>query len=305
MLKILKNLRLTVKIPFRLNADTMYSLIEEVIDKNQDLKRKWIRFDFSQLDWIDPVGVTVISNLIEFLKKGGASVSLIGYKNNSDAIKYLDESGFFKQHIGKYLNESAKTKYSTIALKLVSHKSSYYWIEEELMPWMAERSEVSKNSLSSIKVCFQEIFNNIRDHSTVETGCIFGQFDSKKNTIQIVLSDIGVGIPMNVKKLRPKLNDHECIKLATEEGFTTQTKVTNRGAGLDILIKNLVVVNNGVLNIRSVNGSLSCSKGSDGNVKKIARYESHFYPGTLLSCIFKVDSFKLLDQEEEVFEWTS
>lgn len=305
MLKILDWRPKVITLPFRLNSDTMNVLIDQVIDENHDLKYKKIAFDFGRLDWIDPVGIAVLSNLFEFLKKGGASVRYVGYqsRSGSEVIKYLDDSGFFRQYLGKSLNEGAHLRGTTIPLKLVSHQQSFSWIENDLMPWMADRTGLKKASLASTKVCFQEMFNNINDHSTVDVGCICGQFFPQQKSIRIVLSDFGVGIPTNVKVVRPELGDHECIKLATEEGFTTKTGRNNQGAGLDILIKNLVLNNRGSLIIHSRKGTLACTRSANGDVKKAARLGKLSYPGTLLLCNFRTDTFEEID-DDEVFEWT-
>lgn len=303
MLKILDWRSKIISLPYRLNSSTMNVFIDEVVDQNHDVKFKKIDFDFGRIGFIDPVGVAVLSNLIEFLRRGGARVGFVGYDLNKDVIKYLDDSGFFQQYIGKSLNNTAHLRNTTIPLKLVSHSQSYSWIENDLMPWMADRTGLKQSSLASIKVCFQEMFNNIKDHSTVDVGCICGQFFPRQKSIQIVLSDFGIGIPTNVQKIRPGLGDHECIKLATQEGFTTRTGRNNRGAGLDILIKNLVRNNKGALVIYSRKGALTCSRESNGDIKKVARLSDQFYPGTLLFCNFRSDTFEEID-DDEVFEWT-
>lgn len=307
MLNILSRRAETIQLPYNLTAETMYVLIDQVVDQNHDVRFKRIEFDFNKLHWIDPVGVAVLSNLIEFLKRSNVRIGYAGYAMNDvnkDSIKYLDDSGFFKQYLGKCLNSKASLRSTTIPLGLVSHQRSFAWIDSELMPWMADKVGLKQPSLASIKVCFQEIFNNINDHSTVDVGCICGQFFPRKDSINIVLSDFGIGIPANVRKLHPEMEDHECIKLATQEGFTTRTGRNNRGAGLDILIKNLVKHNKGVLVIHSRKGTLTCSRDAGGEVKKVARLGSQFYPGTLLLCNFRTDTFEELDLDDEVFEWT-
>lgn len=287
----------------------MYDLISEVVETDGSIGEKRIELDFSRLAFIEPTGVTVLSNLIELVKKLGGDITYSGYRINGqsarlDPIAYLDDSLFFKRYVGATLQRQAQLRSTTAELTLVSHAKSFMWLENDLIPWISDKAGVGKSSLASIKVCFQEVFNNIKDHSTVDVGCIFGQFYPKKNEMQIAISDFGIGIPANVRKLHPELSDGECIKLATQEGFTTRTGKNNRGAGLDVLIKNVVNNNGGNLIIHSGTGMLSCIQ--DGrNVKKTPRTAGGYYPGTLLQVTFMTNRFSHFDDEEEVFEWSS
>ena len=152
MLKIISLRSTIIQIPYSLTLETMYNLIDEVVDKNYDVKYRRIKFDFSRLNWIDAVGIAVLSNLIEFLKSGGARVKFAGYDLKVNAIRYLDDSGFFKQYLGGCIGKTATLRSTTIPLQLVSHKKSFSWIENELMPWMAERIGLKQSSLATIKV---------------------------------------------------------------------------------------------------------------------------------------------------------
>ncbi|MFV8825721.1 hypothetical protein ACNKW1_13470 [Thauera sp. WH-2] len=282
----------------------MYPFISEIIDSSGELIETKIDLDFSRLQFIEPTGVTVLSNTIELAKKSGSDINFSNYSTSVDAINYLDDSLFFERYTGKPLKGGAHLRSTTAQLTLVSHKNSFSWIESDLIPWISDIVGTKKTSLASIKVCFQEIFNNIKDHSSEDIGCIFGQHYPKKKELQIAISDFGVGIPSNVQKIDPKLSDGECIKLASQEGFTTRTGKNNRGAGLDILIKNVVQNNGGSLIIHSGSGILSCTQ-EGRKAKKTARTSSGHYPGTLLQATFKTDQFFYFEDqdEDEVFEW--
>jgi hypothetical protein len=65
-----------------------------------------------------------------------------------------------------------------------------------------------------------EIFNNIKDHSRYDIGSVFGQHFQSKNIITIAISDMGLGIPTNVRLIEPNLSDCGCIQRAVKEGFS-------------------------------------------------------------------------------------
>jgi len=66
---ILFKKKLAVKIPPTFNVSTMYGVIAEVFDENLDARASRVVFDFSSLDFIEPVGVVILSNIFESLKK--------------------------------------------------------------------------------------------------------------------------------------------------------------------------------------------------------------------------------------------
>lgn len=60
---------ITIELPRTFNATTMYIFIGKAIDDQCDAKCSKIYFDFSKLAFIEPVGIVVLSNLIEYFKK--------------------------------------------------------------------------------------------------------------------------------------------------------------------------------------------------------------------------------------------
>jgi anti-anti-sigma regulatory factor/anti-sigma regulatory factor (Ser/Thr protein kinase) len=300
--KILSQRELTVPIPRQLDRITIYPLVQHVLDENLNAKCSKITFDFAALAFVKPAGVTVLSNLIEFLGKAGTKTVFTNHKRPTcPAISYLDDSGFFNQYLGHSLKEDSSVRSTTLPLKLVEYSRSYEYMGFSLIPWLASALDTPEKSLATIKVCFQEIYNNINDHSKRSIGCSFAQHYPNKNLIDITVSDFGIGIPANVRRLKPDVNDQQALALACEPGFTTKTSVRNHGAGLDVLIKNVVVRNGGAVIIHSNRGIVSCTR-QNGSVKKIPRGADGFYPGTLIQLSLDTNRF-ISDEIEEDFEW--
>lgn len=291
-------------LPYTFNRVSIYAFIDQVIDENYDSRCGKIVFNFSNLNFIYPAAVTVLSNLIEFLRLSKVKISFIGHSPNqvnSAAISYLDDSGFFKQYLKHSLRDHAVVRSTTLPLELVEYSKSYEYMGFRLIPWLARNLDVDERALSTIKVCFQEIFNNINDHSQVKIGCSFAQYYPQKNELIMTISDFGVGIPYNIRKDIQDITDHEAIEKACEQGYTTQTTGRNRGAGLDILIKNVVLKNGGTLIIQSRHGMMSCLR-QNHQLKKVPRAVDGFYPGTLIQLHLNTSQF-IYDEFSEDFEW--
>lgn len=291
-----------IQLPRNLDSQTMYGLIGKLIGPDNLPVCENATLDFARLGFVEPVGITVLSNLIEWLGTKGVGFKFVNHRTASGATKYLDDSLFFRQYLGTKIFPTSRVRSTTLPLQRVKHMDSYSWIENTFTPWLSSRLNLTPQSFENIKVCLEELFNNIDDHADQDTGCIFVQHYPNKNEIVIGLSDFGLGIPYNVSKVSAEKDDGQAILLATTEGFTTLSTPRNRGAGLDILL-NVVARNGGGVSIYSNHGILSC-RTFNGLLKKIPRQTEGFYPGTLFDITFRTDTLESSDAaEEEKFEW--
>lgn len=298
---------MNIQVPAQFHRETMYSLISMVIGDDFTPKYSKIIFDLNALRFIRPAGVTVLSNLIQWLMKRDVEIG-IDYpelmtwdsgKNNP--IKYLDDSGFFEYYIKKPLFQKASLRSTTFPLRHVAYKEYYAWLENSFIPWLKDQLLLTyRDSLENIKVCLQEIFNNIADHSSEHIGCLFAQHYPARSQVVITASDFGVGIPTKIREKERDITDADALKLAIQEGYSTKTLPTNTGAGLDIIISNIVKNNKGNVYIHSNNGILSYL--ASGKQKIIAENCQGWYPGTLIELAINTTYF--YDKtEEEVFSW--
>lgn len=299
-----------VFLPNQFSRDTMYDLITQVIDRDMKPVDSIVVFNFNKLRFIRPAGVTVLSNLVEWLIKRGVDVKFAlpdkteSLNRKTNPIKYLDDSLFFNRYIGyKYLSDSSPRE-TTLPLQLVAYGESYNWLKKIFSPWLLSNLSVNKeDALVNVEICIQEIFNNIKDHAQEDIGCIFIQNYPKEDEIIISISDFGVGIPYWVKATTSEeITDSQAIEKAIENGFSTKSTVRNAGAGLDILICNVVLNNEGSVYIHSNYGILICRKGTSGLCKE-RQDTSVFYPGTLFEIRLRTDILENSIGAEEEFKW--
>ncbi|MFI2132925.1 ATP-binding protein [Lysinibacillus fusiformis] len=297
-----------IDIPRELDRDSINSLMINVLDKDKHPLYKKVDLDFRTLKFIHPAGVVALDNMIAWLDKRGVEVIFTYYvniTNRNHPIKYLDDSGFFKKHIGKSLVEDVALRSTTIPLLNVAYEESHSWLQNTFTPWLAQQLGVKRATLGNIEMCLGEIFNNIKDHSSENIGCIYAQHFPQKKLLTFCIADFGVGIPYNVKKIIPGCSDSEALLHAIKEGFTTKTSPRNLGAGLYTMIKNIVVNLNGSVHINSGYGILNVYSNK-GNLITRAFRSDGFYPGTFLEFNIntaEVEREDLETEEEEEFEW--
>lgn len=289
----------TVTLPHTFTEDTFHVLMDGLFNGDQDLISTNIVLDFTKLARIQVGGVAVLSNVIEAAKRCGGEVRFEGLEE-CDAADFLLGSGFAAEYI-LFRDQFASPGNEFAPLKLVQYSRSASYIGEEMIPWLAAALRTNERSLASIRLCLEEAFNNIKDHSEVLIGCCCAHHDVKAKQIIICISDFGVGIPVNVRTKAASLSDDRAIAKACEMGFTTGTPGRNMGAGLHHLVQNIVSLHGGVARIYSGRGSYTCVRDR-GRVKGTPRTSPAFYPGTVIRMILDTTKVSLAKDEEE-FEW--
>jgi Histidine kinase-, DNA gyrase B-, and HSP90-like ATPase/STAS domain len=278
----------------------MYEVISAAIDDNRP-RSDDIIFDFSSLAFVDPNGMTVLSNLLEWLQKRGTKIKFRNCDASKIAIQYLDDCGFFTIYEGAPLRIFASARSTTMPLRKISCAESHGWLDQRAFPWLAAKLQVSTASIAEFKTCVREIFTNIQDHSTEDIGCIHIQFYPNEHRIRISVSDFGIGIPDEIRKQFRVPNDAAAIALAIQEGVSSKRGGHNRGAGLPYLIDNVVGRNGGWVGIYSSRGQLTCSPSENGIATK-PRLVNSSYPGTMISIDLRTDRIEPADEQEDL-EW--
>jgi anti-sigma regulatory factor (Ser/Thr protein kinase) len=197
---------------------------------------------------------------------------------------------------------TAQIRNTTLPFQPIEHTRVHSWLEFTFSRWMCGKLGVTHGGLASLRAVIKDLFQNVVDHSTLQNGFIHVQQYPKVNQIGISISDFGCGIPANVKKENPGLDDAEAIMQASMEGFTTKSVPNNMGLGLDNLIRN-VTGNEGSVSIYSYRGVLHCSRDIKGITRRTKKMCDSAYPGTLIDIRLDTTRFEGDFEEEGDMEW--
>ena len=287
-------------LPRQVSGNSIFLELQKFLAANTKLPET-VDIDFRNVTFIRPPGVAFLSNFTNWLIDQGAKVTFSNLSTERDAIKYLDDSLFFEQHLGEKLDPSSQCRSTTLPLKQVSRSECHAWLEFQFLPWLMDRSGLTKASLAEVKTCLQELFNNIDDHTTFETGCVFAQWHPQEDKILISIADFGQGIPDTVRRVKPELDDTAAILKAAEDGFSSKSLPTNRGAGLYLLLLNIVQRFCGRVTIRSGRGLVEFDKQND-MIYATQHTNVGFCIGTTIDLVIKTDQIPFAEEEED-FEW--
>lgn len=260
-------------------------------------------FDFAEVSFIDGTGYTVLSNTLQWLISHGTEITFRNWDNaNKPAIAYLDDCGFFLEYVEIPIRQNRQCRSTTIPCTPIKHANAHGWLERKLSPWIGHVLGVSHGQLASVRTCVKEIFNNIDDHSTQDTGFVHLQHYPNIHSVKITVSDFGTGIPNTIRAQFGDMTDREAILHASKEGITAKSRPNNMGAGLAYLI-DTVTANQGTVAIHSLSGILNCFRDKDGMAARKAATGNGMYPGTLIDINLDTRLF-VGDEEERVdLEW--
>lgn len=290
-----------VILPRQFEAHQLFPFIKANFGKFESIPAE-INFDLSQLSFVWPSGIVFLSNLSHFLHRCGCRVTYGGTRNNTAAVRFLDDSLFFQQHTGSKLNSHCSPRSTTQPLVQIKHANAHGWIELTLIPWLAKCSGVPISELAEFSTCVKEIFNNIRDHTEFDVGCVFAQWYPNVNRLMIAVADFGAGIPKTVRRVAPHLTDDQAILKAFDDGFSSRSTPQNRGAGLFYLRQNVVENLGGSLTVRSLEGAVGFRKS--GNSFTTVPYSTQGYcPGTLIEVEIRTDRLEFEPFQGGNFEW--
>jgi anti-sigma regulatory factor (Ser/Thr protein kinase) len=218
--------------------------------------------DISKLGFINTYDVLLIVQSVIFIYSFNSEIN-IRIKAHSAARMYLEDIGLF-EFISKNHKQSQTINFIKSQTAMPIRRIDVGHIEEYVIETIKYIGYFcQKKDLTILSVGIKEAINNVYDHSKSTIGAyVFCQYLPKDNRIKVCVSDMGIGIPNNVRKTQPYFSDLECLKWAVIRNHTTKSTEQNAGYGLANIV-DFVKANRGRLRILSDTGSYELIKGRE------------------------------------------
>jgi len=255
-----------------------FDQITKLYHKKKDLS--FSEIEVSLNGWFGANCSSSLGAVLYLLKNGFNSVKI----NAGSADLILHKNGFLS-----FFGEDKQTdSYNTTIGYKELLPSDHLYFNEYVMRELLSKScfpRMSQPLKKKIGEAIYEIFVNTEIHSESEKVFSCGQYFPQKETLEFMITDIGIGIQEKVNKtFSSNLSALEAIQWAMEDTHTT--KSVPGGIGLAIL-KEFITKNGGKLTVVSGNGFWQMC---NGNVSE--HILSAPFPGTSVNIYVKTDDTK-------------
>ena len=252
-----------------------FSSLAQVREVTRDLRFDVLELDFSRCGFF---AANMAAPLKVILSKVANAPNDIAIINLPSAVeKILRKNQFLCDYGYTKIWDENQTVLPYRAFKLTDSLLFSQYLDEHLVGKGIPRMTpgLDKRFRQSIF----EIFQNCAMHSRSSDGIfVCGQFYPKLHHLDLTISDVGVGIRTNVRRIiDPKISSVDAIRWALEEGNTTKTGPQPGGFGLKLL-QEFIELNQGKVQIASRLGYYEFSNGE----KNFETLASDF-PGTTIN----------------------
>ncbi|SHI57290.1 Histidine kinase-, DNA gyrase B-, and HSP90-like ATPase [Pseudozobellia thermophila] len=178
-----------------------------------------ILMDFSGLKFIYPDYALMILCSIKHLEDLGIKVSgTIRYSDN-EAVGYLSRMRFFSS-LSVKIPQSLKREYPDSFVHIQEYnEGNQVEVLESILRILRANSDMEDDVYASLDYCFNEVLDNVLNHSTKDKGWVVGQYFPNLNSIRLMVCDYGIGIREALKE-KYNFSGEKALLSCIEEGVT-------------------------------------------------------------------------------------
>lgn len=211
--------------------------------------------DFSDCDFIYPDYAILLLCTIKYIESLGIKVSgILKLGKDNKIVNYLAKMNFFENlnvelpiFIPKINpNNSVQIQKYTSENQLV--------VLNSILKVLREKSSLDDNVYASLDYCFNEILDNVLNHTDEKVGWVVAQYFENINSIRLIVCDFGMGIHQSLNQ-KHNFTEAEAIAKCIESGVTNGK---GQGHGL-FATASFVKLNKGWLSLFSGNKKLNVS----------------------------------------------
>jgi len=207
--------------------ENIYALIN-ILNEMDSCKDNKIILDFSEISWMPPCCVILISNKVLELKKKNVKFDWIPSKNDK-VTSYMNKLGF---PLGSNVDGGSYVPITHI-LKDISDRKK---LGKEINDLLNKIIGKIPNNINGVSYILSELSDNIEDHSEYNCASIMAQYFPNKKEVEIIVFDNGLTIPGVFSKNNVSFyKDSEAIEKALSGEVSTPKlyqQEQGRGYGL-------------------------------------------------------------------------
>lgn len=256
--------------------------------------------DFSDCDFIYPDYAILLLCTIKYLEHLGYKVTgRIKLDANKRIITYLAKMNFF-ENLNVELPISIPKFNRNNAVQIQKYTSeNQIKVLNSILKVLREKSSMHDNVYASLDYCFNEILDNVLNHTDEKIGWVVAQYFENLNSIRLIVCDFGMGIHKSLNQ-KHNFTEDEAITKCIESGVTNGK---GQGHGL-FATASFIKLNKGWLSLISGKKKLNVSENKTV-VKDIPTWQGtcvYIRINTNVDVDYKEFTSQFYDYKKQVFE---
>ncbi len=259
----------------------IYNIIFDLSLIDYNFSSYIFNIEYTCSNFVDPDSYLIIVAIINELKSIGKGVHVnFNTSQECSTIKYASRINFFK-HVGIDYEESFIRRNTSVSMIEITHICNQsYSVPDHIVTIFESNFGLKDPGLYSFIVLLNELICNMTIHSQSNNGgYMYCQRFPKKNIVNIIFVDCGIGIKSTLNKLYPFYDNGKCLIESIKKEVTCGN---GRGLGLYYFAE-LLKINKGNFNIISQNNSIFAEPNS------VNLMENANWKGTIIKGSFNLN----------------
>lgn len=276
------------------------AVCKALVDQYKAEPETEIVIDFSDCDFIYPDYAILLLCSIKYIEHLGIEVKgTIKLDTNKEIVTYLAKMNFFENlNVELPIAIPKINPHSSVQIQKYTSENQLE-VLNSILKVLREKSSLNDDVYASLDYCFNEILDNVLNHTEEKVGWVVAQYFENINSIRLIVCDFGLGIHQSLNQ-KYNFTEEEAIAKCIESGVTNGK---GQGHGL-FATASFVRLNKGWLSLFSGNKKLNVSeKGTI--VKDIDGWQGtcvYIRINTNVEVDYKEFTSPFYDYKKQVFE---
>ncbi|OOV19771.1 sensor histidine kinase [Flavobacterium sp. LM4] len=276
------------------------AVCDALIKQYQSEPETKLIIDFSDCDFIYPDYAILLLCTIKYLEHLGHKVSgTIKLGANKAIITYLAKMNFFENlNVELPISIPKFNHYNAVQIQKYTSDNQIE-VLNSILKVLREKSSMYDNVYASLDYCFNEILDNVLNHTDEKVGWVVAQYFENLNSIRLIVCDFGMGIHKSLNQ-KHDFTEEEAITKCIESGITNGK---GQGHGL-FATASFIRLNKGWLSLISGKKKLNVSEKKT-IVKDIPNWQGtcvYIRINTNVDVDYKEFTSQFYDYKKQVFE---
>jgi anti-sigma regulatory factor (Ser/Thr protein kinase) len=236
--------------------DQTLKLCNGLVKRYEEFPNTELIIDFSDCEFIYPDYAILFLCSIKYIESMGKNVfGTIKLDSNKKIVTYLAKMGFF-EHLKVELPILISEIDVNSAVQIQEYTSdNQIDVLNSILKVLKDKASINDNVYASLDYCFNEILDNVLNHTEQKKGWVVAQYFPSLNSIRLAVCDFGLGIHKSLN-LKHDFTEEEAIAKCIESGVTNGK---GQGHGL-FATSSFTKLNRGWLSVISGNKKLNVSE---------------------------------------------